>query len=117
VEHIVIIELLLTVAIGAIGFLLRRAIKSLDETLQDIRQTVHGNTNGETGLKTRVSVLEERISEHEQDIGSIKRTVVGISEQLNDHAIKSAEGFGDVKASIAEILATLKEKERNASKL
>jgi uncharacterized protein YoxC len=103
------------IAVGTIGFLLRRAINSLDRTLQEIRHTIDGNAQGETGLKTRVKILEEVSAEHHEDIVEIKTTMKAVAAQMQADALKNAESFGEIKASIAEVLSTLKERRNDQS--
>ena len=107
--ELILVEVGLAMAIATVGFLLKRAIQSLDVTLQEIVQTIHGTSHGDNGLKSRVMVLEEKSTDHEQQSLRFSDLLENLRLQLQAEAIKNAENFGEVKTDIREVLATLRE--------
>jgi len=104
-----IIQIGLGIAITLVGFLLKRAIQSLDITLQEIVATIHGTSQGDNGLKGRVMVLEEKANETEQQIQKFYETLDRIRVQIQKEAVKNAESFGEVKTDMREVLSTVRE--------
>jgi hypothetical protein len=100
-----VVEVALGVVISVMGYLLRRAIKSLDVTLQEIVQTIHGDA----GLKGRVMVLEEIAADHEGKLVKVADALENMQEQFSKEAVKSAENFGEVKSDIREVLTRLED--------
>lgn len=107
IDSSTIVSAVVGVIVSVGGWLVKRSISALDVILQDIKETVHGNANGETGLKSRVMILEERSSEQGQEITSVSESIEEIGKTLQDKAVKDAENFGEVKADIREILTAI----------
>lgn len=107
IDSSTIVSAVVGVIVTVGGWLVKRSITALYVTLKDIRETVHGNANGETGLKSRVMILEERSSEQGQELMSVSESLEEIGKTLQDKAVKDAENFGEVKADIREILTAL----------
>ena len=103
-----IVEVGLGVVIASVGFLLKRAVQSLDTTLQEIVQTIHGTSTGDTGLKSRVMVLEEKAVEQDEQIERIDTKLEELHSQLQQAAVKNAENFGEVKTDIREVLTRIR---------
>ncbi len=109
-------ELILSTIIGLIGFLLKRSIDTLEKTVQDLDASVHGNRSND-GLKTRVSVLEERADEHDtrykktdEDIAQVIESIKMLTATFSKESVKNAETAGRLEASISRLEALANKK-------
>jgi hypothetical protein len=119
-----IIELTLiainTIVIG-FGYMLRRSMAHMDSQIARLLddnaslQTIINGSDLRPGVKTRLTVLEERVDEHdnsklrtEEQISKIIDTIQTLTSAIHAHNIKNSDDLGELKAEIREFSGILK---------
>jgi len=119
-----IIELALiainTIIVG-FGYMLRGSMAHMDTQIARLvednaaLQTVINGSDLRPGVKTRITVLEERVDVHdssraktEEQISKIIDTIQALTSAIHAHNIKNSDDLGELKAEIREFSGILK---------
>lgn len=103
------------------GYIFKRAFKNMDKQINLIHddyikmQSALNGSEEKPGLKTRVSIVEERQQESEtlhnktdDKLESVINTIRELTSDIHAINLKNASDLGDIKAQVSEIIGMIK---------
>ncbi len=107
-------ELILGSLVAGIGFLVRRSVKTLDRSIKEVENAIHG-AGSSRGIKSELAITSERIDKHDQRYAKTDRQVSEITElferlndKINAESLKNAESFGRIQLEVNEKIGGVK---------